>query len=92
MKTVIEMARECGLLIDINDRTSTSRTTSFYVESFYFDIENFASLVRADEKAQRTWIGLRDEEIKLMDAGLTSNASFYAGALWAEAKLKEKNT
>jgi tetratricopeptide (TPR) repeat protein len=42
--------------------------------------------------AQRTWVGLTDEEIKAMDAGNTSNASFYAGALWAEAKLKEKNT
>ena len=40
---------------------------------------------------QRTWVGLTDEEIKAMDAGNTSNASFYAGALWAEAKLKEKN-
>ena len=41
---------------------------------------------------QRPWVGLTDEEIKAMDAGLSSNASFYAGALWAEAKLKEKNT
>ena len=39
---------------------------------------------------QRTWVGLTDEEIKSMDVGLTSNASFYAGALWAAAKLKEK--
>ena len=38
------------------------------------------------------WVGLTDEEIKAMDAGLISNSSFYAGALWAEAKLKEKNT
>ena len=42
--------------------------------------------------AHREWIGLTDEEIKAMDAGLTSNSSFYAGALWAEAKLKELNT
>ena len=41
---------------------------------------------------QRPWVGLTDEEIKAMDAGLISNSSFYAGALWAEAKLKEKNT
>jgi hypothetical protein len=40
---------------------------------------------------QRTWVGLTDEEVKAMDAGNTSNSSFYAGALWAEAKLKEKN-
>jgi hypothetical protein len=41
---------------------------------------------------QRPGVGLTDDEIKAMDAGLTSNASFYAGALWADAKLKEKNT
>ena len=41
---------------------------------------------------KRPWVGLTDEEIKAMDAGLISNSSFYAGALWAEAKLKEKNT
>ena len=40
----------------------------------------------------RTWVGLTDEEIKAMDAGIASNSSFYAGALWAEAKLKGKNT
>jgi hypothetical protein len=41
---------------------------------------------------KREWVGLTEEEIRAMDAGLNSNASFYAGALWAEAKLKEKNT
>lgn len=40
---------------------------------------------------QRPWVGLTDEEIKSMDAGVASNSSFYAGVLWAEAKLKEKN-
>ena len=40
----------------------------------------------------RPWVGLTDEEIKAMDASTTSNSSFYAGAFWAEAKLKEKNT
>jgi hypothetical protein len=43
------------------------------------------------QPAQRPWVGLSEDEIKLMDAGITSNSSFYAGALWAEAKLKEKN-
>ena len=41
---------------------------------------------------ERPWVGLTDEEIKAMDASTTSNSSFYAGAFWAEAKLKEKNT
>ena len=44
------------------------------------------------QKSKREWVGLTDEEIKAMDAGTTSNSSFYAGALWAEAKLKELNT
>ena len=41
---------------------------------------------------KRPWVGLTDEDIKTMDASTTSNSSFYAGALWANAKLKEKNT
>jgi len=40
---------------------------------------------------QRPWVGLTDDEIKAMDTGTISNASFYAGALWADAKLKEMN-
>ena len=52
MKTVIEMAREAGLLIDNNDRLSTSRTTSFYVENCYFDIERFVAIVAAAEREQ----------------------------------------
>ena len=48
-------------------------------------------LDQTSHDAGRTWVGLTDEEIKVMDAGFISNASFYAGALWAEAKLKEKN-
>jgi hypothetical protein len=48
--------------------------------------------IKLSMQPQRTWVGLTDDEIKAMDARLTSNSSFYAGALWAEAKLKEKNT
>jgi len=40
---------------------------------------------------KQQWVGLTDEQIKAMDARNTSNSSFYAGALWAEAKLREKN-
>jgi hypothetical protein len=42
--------------------------------------------------AQRPWVDLTDDEIRAMDAGMISNSSFYAGALWADAMLKEKNT
>jgi len=41
---------------------------------------------------KRPWVGLKPEEINAVDKGFTSSSSFYAGALWAQAKLKEKNT
>ena len=37
-------------------------------------------------KRDREWVGLTDEDI-----GMVSD-EFLEGALWAEAKLKEKNT
>ena len=39
--------------------------------------------------AQRTWVGLTDEDMK---DPKTHNFDFIYGARWAEAKLKEKNT
>ena len=38
---------------------------------------------------QRKWVGLTDEEKK---SAIGSDSYFYSGALWAESKLKEKNT
>jgi len=40
---------------------------------------------------KRKWVELKPEEINAVDKGFTSSSSFYAGALWAQAKLKEKN-
>jgi len=40
---------------------------------------------------KREWVGLKPEEINAVDKRFTSSSSFYAGALWAQAKLKEKN-
>ena len=40
-------------------------------------------------KDQRTWVGLTDEQ---KQAAIWTDGTFGAGALWAEAKLKEKNT
>jgi len=40
---------------------------------------------------KREWVGLTPEEINAVNAGFTSSSSFHAGALWAQAKLKEKN-
>jgi len=41
---------------------------------------------------RKEWVGLTDEEVQAMDSGANSISSFYAGALWANEKLKEKNT
>jgi len=41
---------------------------------------------------QRTWVGLTDEEIKEGESKEELGHGFIQGALWAEAKLKEKNT
>ena len=42
--------------------------------------------------ADREWVGLTDEEIDYQ-AKKDDHAVYFAlGALWAEAKLKEKNT
>ena len=41
---------------------------------------------------QRTWVGLTDEEIKQGESKEELGHGFIQGALWAEAKLKEKNT
>ena len=44
-----------------------------------------------EEKLQRTWVGLSHEEIDYQ-AKKDDHAIYFAlGALWAEAKLKEKN-
>jgi hypothetical protein len=54
----------------------------------------------AEQPAQRTWVGLTIDEVE-SGAGLEKaqstvaldlSTSFWAGARWAEAKLKEKNT
>ena len=40
---------------------------------------------------QRTWVGLTDEEIREGESKEELGHGFIQGALWAEAKLKEKN-
>lgn len=41
---------------------------------------------------QSTWVGLTHEEIDYQAKKDDNGAYFALGALWAEAKLKEKNT
>jgi hypothetical protein len=38
------------------------------------------------------WVGLTDEEINEEESKKELGHGFIQGALWAEAKLKEKNT
>jgi hypothetical protein len=40
------------------------------------------------EQPQREWVGLTDEQKKI---AIWTDGTFGAGALWAEAKLKDKN-
>ena len=56
----------------------------------------FANLVAAKERealAQRTWVGLTDEEIAqgCKESWVTEQA-WQSAVWWAEDKLKEKNT
>jgi hypothetical protein len=76
MRTTIEMAREAA-----GDDWGL-------FQEYMPEIHRLAELVRADEKAQRTWVGLTDEEISALDYSGTRIEFVRA----IEAKLKEKNT
>jgi hypothetical protein len=81
MRTTIEMAREAA-----GDDWGL-------FQEYMPEIHRLAELVRADERAQRTWVGLTESEksAALYDKdGMTLDYEDYAEAL--EAKLKEKNT
>jgi len=76
---IIEMARFAGIRID-----------SFGFQSgFIEEFEAFAKLVAAKALAQRTWVGLTDEDWKEIE---DMPDTFDQGVAWAQAKLKEKNT
>ena len=82
MRTTIEMAREAA-----GDDWGL-------FQEYMPEIHRLAELVRADEKAQRTWVGLTDEEIQttwnsVMDCAVFTRREIYKAI---EAKLKEKNT
>ena len=58
------------------------------------DIYKFAKLVATKALAQRTWVGLTDEEIKTIcsENGWDSSWQSLRFARAIEAKLKEKNS
>ena len=79
-KTTIEMAREAA-----GDDWGL-------FQEYMPEIHRFAELVRADERAQRTWVGLTDEEIKHMLELFVIPPHHVEMVVQAiEAKLKEKN-
>jgi hypothetical protein len=52
------------------------------------ELEAFAKLVAAKALAQRTWVGLTDEDWKEIE---DMPDTFDQGVAWAQAKLKDKN-
>ena len=50
----------------------------------------FAELILREGK--REWVGLTDEEIEEAAESFTEYEGFIHGVVWAESKLKEKNT
>ena len=58
------------------------------------DIYKFAKLVAAKALAQRTWVGMTDDEIKTicLENGWDSSWQSLRFARAIEAKLKEKNS
>ena len=86
---------------EIADEAHSNRTTMniYTSQSEYLKVEvqRLSALVRAQQitidklEAQRTWVGLTDEEIQECLKGLpTQTIDVYARRI--EAKLKEKNT
>jgi hypothetical protein len=77
---IIEMAIQAGMAEEI---------AAFNIPI----IEAFAKLVAAKALAQRTWVGLTDEEIKTicLENGWDSSWQSLRFAQAIEAKLKQKN-
>jgi len=80
---IIEMAKEAGMT-----PMKLFGATKF-IEVWTPDLLAFAKLVAAKASAQRTWVGLTDEDWKEIE---DMPDTFDQGVAWAQAKLKEKNT
>jgi hypothetical protein len=90
---IIEMAIEARLAFDSEEYPEIWQT---YMNVGKQEIEAFAKLVAAKERealAQRTWVGLTDEEIAQgwKESWVTEQA-WQSAVWWAEDKLKERNT
>jgi hypothetical protein len=92
---IIEMVKKAGWSGIYSSWTSPTNRTSLTVPVTMQQIEAFANLVAAKERealAQRTWVGLTDEEIAqgCKESWVTEQA-WQSAVWWAEAKLKQKN-
>ena len=63
-------------------------------DSMKADAQPQDHLVDANKMVQKPWVGLTDEEVKASHpyAITRDKGCFHAGALWAQEKLKERNT
>jgi len=71
---IIAMAREAGFKMENSAAMQAAET--------------FAKLIAAKALAQRTWVGLTDEDWKEIE---DMPDTFDQGVAWAQAKLKQKN-
>lgn len=62
-----------------------------HLTKIWWDLNKHKLVEQAIPEAEiykREWVGLTDED---KQTAVWTNGTFGAGALWAEAKLKEKN-
>jgi len=65
--------------------------SAWSLREVYFDDDGEPSMHRSPPAAQRPWVGLTDTEIDYQAKKDDHGVYFALGALWAEAKLKERN-
>jgi hypothetical protein len=93
---IVEMVKKAGWSGLYSSWTSPTTLISFRVPLNMQQLEAFANLVAAKERealAQRTWVGLTDEEIAQgCKESWVAEQAWQSAVWWAEDKLKEKNT
>ena len=87
----LKSARDCLLLVVAKLR-GEQEPVAYWKEHAQGLQRDYDSLL-AEFQAQRTWVGLTDEEIAqgCKESWVTEQA-WQSAVWWAEAKLKEKNT
>jgi hypothetical protein len=80
--------------------TVSGKITDWSKDFSAYQTKHYTRPVYTQSAAQRQWVSLTDEELKAVTrlegansrAQLDLGKAFWAGARWAEAQLKEKNT